>query len=43
MTPEFFMKLQANPKLLAAFSDPQKMAAMKEFGENPKQAMEKYG
>ena len=43
MTPEFFQKLAANPRLLAAFQDPQKMAAMQEFGRDPKGAMAKYG
>ena len=43
LTPEFFMKLQSNPKLLAAFQDPKCMQAFKEMGENPKEAMQKYG
>ena len=33
----------ADMQLLAAFQDPQKMAALKEFGENSKEAMKKYG
>ena len=43
LTPEFFAKLQSNPKLLKAFTNPQYMAALKEMGEDPKKAMEKYG
>ena len=43
LTPEFFAKLQKNPKLLAAFQNPKAMAAMSEFGKDPKGAMEKYG
>jgi arsenate reductase-like glutaredoxin family protein len=43
LTPEFFAKLAQNPKLLKAFQDPTAMAAMSEFGQNPKEAMQKYG
>ena len=43
LTPEFFAKLQSNPKLLKAFTNPVYMGALKEMGEDPKKAMEKYG
>ena len=43
LTPELFQKLAQKPKLLKAFSDPKAMAALSEFGNNPKEAMEKYG
>lgn len=43
LTPEFFAKLQSNPKLLKAFTNPVFAGALKEMGEDPKKAMEKYG
>ena len=43
MNQEFFMKIAQNPKLLRAFQDPQAMAALSEFGKDPKEAMIKYG
>lgn len=43
LTPELFQKLAQKPKLLKAFSDPKAMAALTEFGNNPKEAMQKYG
>lgn len=43
MNPDFFNKLASNPKLLKAFQNPQYMAAMSEFGQNPQEAMKKYG
>ena len=33
--PDFLMKLQKNPKLLKAFTNPTYMQALKEVGENP--------
>eukprot|EP00347_Sterkiella_histriomuscorum_P016908 403351390 len=43
MNPEFFQKLSQNPILLKAFTNPQYMAAMSEFGKNPQETMQKYG
>ena len=43
LTPEFFNKLAGNPKLLQAFQNPQYMAAFSEFGQDPTEAMKKYG
>jgi arsenate reductase-like glutaredoxin family protein len=43
LTPELLEKIAKNPSLLKAFQDPQAMAAMSEFGENPQEAMKKYG
>ncbi|CDW86300.1 UNKNOWN [Stylonychia lemnae] len=43
MNADFFQKLQQNPLLLKAFTNPQYMAAMSEFGQNPTEAMKKYG
>ena len=40
---ELLEKLAKNPRLLAAFTDPQYSQVMKELGENPQQAMQKYG
>ena len=40
---ELFEKLAKNPRLLQAFTDPKYSHVMKEVGENPQQAMAKYG
>lgn len=43
MTPDFFTKLASNPTLMKAFQNPQYMQAFSEFGQNPNEAMKKYG
>ena len=40
---DFFQKVMGNPKLVQAFSNPQYMMALNEFGKDPKAAMAKYG
>ena len=44
LTPEFFAKLQSNPKLLKAFTNPVYMGALKEMGEEvAKEYIELFG
>jgi hypothetical protein len=39
----FFEKLAKSPRLMQAFTNPEYSQVMKEVGENPQQAMQKYG
>lgn len=41
-TPELMQKITENPRLVAGMSNPVYMAALQEFQENPKRAMQKY-
>jgi hypothetical protein len=41
-TPQLMQKINENPRLVAGMSNPLYMAALQEFQENPKKAMQKY-